>query len=318
MRAAYAEEGNLNDPLASLILGRRPLPTVPEGWVRVRVHAVALNWHDLFTLKGMGLHPPKFPLTLGCDPCGVLDDGTEVVIFPVMGNPDWKGDETLDPDRHVLSERVDGTAAEYLVVPHRNVIPRPKELSVTSASVLGIAWLTAYRMLFTRSGLRAGQTMLVQGSSGDVTTALIQLGSAAGMRVWCTGRTDEKRKLAIRLGAQRAFSPGEKVPELVDAVFDMNGETSGKHSIASVKTGGTVVVCGIHSGDHASAELFRVFTEQLNIHGVFAGTLEEFKDLINLIVAKGIKPEVGNVLPLELIAEGLRDCWKGGPWAKLV
>ncbi|KAE9375229.1 NAD(P)-binding protein [Stipitochalara longipes BDJ] len=298
MNAVYVDKGKIDDPISTIKIAPRLQPTPPEGWVKVKMLAVGLNYHDIFTMRGLGMRPPAFPLTLGCEGVGVLEDGTEVLLYPAMGNPNFKGDETLDPDRHVLSEQVNGTMAEYAIVPLRNVVPKPKELATVSAAVLGISWLTAYRMLFTKSGLRAGQTMLVQGSSGGVTSALIQLGSAAGIRVWCTGRTKEKRDLGLKLGAEKAFKSGEELPEKVDAVFDTSGEVTWMHSISSVKTGGSVVTCGGHSGSSIPMQVEKVFVEQLNIRGSYLGTLQEFKDLISFVVAKSIVPFVGRVLPL--------------------
>jgi len=166
MRCVYGAGADMNDPLASLRIAPRNLPEPREGWVRVQMQAVGLNFHDIFTLRGISLHKLRFPLILGNEGAGILDDGTEVALYPTLGSPDFKDDETLDPDRSVLGELAPGTLAEYVMVPKRNAVPRPKEVSAQSAAVLGIAWLTAYRMLFTRAHLRAGQVMLVQGSSG--------------------------------------------------------------------------------------------------------------------------------------------------------
>ncbi|TVY50695.1 putative zinc-type alcohol dehydrogenase-like protein YogA [Lachnellula cervina] len=170
--------------------------------------------------------PPKFPLILGCEGAGVLEDSTHVLLYPAMGDSDFESDEMLDSKRNIFSEQTNGTLAEYVIAPRRNVVHRPQELSAVDASVLGVAWPTAYRMRFTKSGLRAGQTMLVQGSSGCVTTALIQLGSAAGMRVWCTGRSPKKRELGLRLGAKKAFTSGKQIPEKANVVFETSGEVT--------------------------------------------------------------------------------------------
>ncbi|UKZ54235.1 hypothetical protein TrVGV298_008042 [Trichoderma virens] len=292
MLAVYAANGDAENPLAGLKVGQVPLPKVPEGWLRVKVEAATVNWHDVFTLKGIGHHSLTFPIVLGCEGVGTLEDGSRVILYPVMISPGYIGDETKDEKRNVFSELVDGTLAEYVAVPPANILPLPKEIDSVSGAVLGIAWLTAYRMLFTKSGLRPGQTMLVQGSSGGVTTALIQLGVAAGMRVWTTGRSAEKRKLAESLGAERTFEAGEKLPTLVDAVFDTSGTATWKHTVASVKTGG--------------------------IHGVYAGTLDEFRDLISFVAAKKIKPCVGNVLPLSEAVEAVKSIHEGRTQGKVV
>jgi NADPH:quinone reductase-like Zn-dependent oxidoreductase len=167
MRSVYASAGSPTDPLSSIRINRRNVPELKEGYVRVRMQAVGLNFHDIFTLRGVGMHEIRFPMILGNEGAGVLDDGTEIAIYPnLTTDPDFKGDETLDPHRHVFGELVQGNLAEYAVIPKRNAVPRPKTLDANAASVMGIAWLTAYRMLFTRAHLRAGQTVLVQGSSG--------------------------------------------------------------------------------------------------------------------------------------------------------
>jgi NADPH:quinone reductase-like Zn-dependent oxidoreductase len=318
MNAVYVDKGNADDPISALKIAPRLQPAPQEGWVKVKMQAVGLNYHDIFTMRGLGMRPPKFPLTIGCEGAGVLEDGTEVLIYPAMGDPNFRGDETLDPERHVFSEQTNGTLAEFVNVPLRNIVPKPKGLSTIFASVLGIAWLTAYRMLFAKSGLRAGQTMLVQGSSGGVTTALIQMGSAAGMRVWCTGRTAEKRELALKLGAERVFVSGEELPEKVDAVFDTSGEVTWEHSINSAKAGGTIVTCGGHSGSAIPMEVEKIFVEQLSIRGTYLGTLQEFKDLVSFVVVKSIEPHVGLVLPLAQADDGFRKMLEGRTAGKIV
>src|SRR5437016_212617 len=139
MFAVYATHAAPDDPLAALALGERPEPDVPDGWVRVRVSHASLNRHDLFALRGIGGHPEgiHYPIILGNDAAGALDDGTPVVIYPMMGSDAWRGDETLDPGWHIPSEFVQGTFADYIVVPRRNALPLPAGLSPLHAAVLG-------------------------------------------------------------------------------------------------------------------------------------------------------------------------------------
>lgn len=319
MRAVWAASENPSDPLTSVRSDVWKVPKAPEGWVRVKVAAVGLNYHDIFTLRGLSMFGLKYPLILGNEGAGTLEDGSEVVIFPVMGNPDFEGDGTLDPDRHVLGELTHGALAEYVIVPERNVVKKPKNMAWETASVLGIAWLTAYRMLFTRSGLKKGQTMLVQGSTGGVTTALIQLGRAAGMIVWATGRTEEKRALALKLGAHCTFAPGETLPEKAQAVFDTSGQETFKHSMESLAIGGTLVCCGRHAGGQfAEVDLMKLFTQGINIHGVYAGNKHDFEGLVSFVSENGIVPYVGATLPLERAEEGLRMIMEGAVQGKVV
>ncbi|WP_034270454.1 zinc-binding dehydrogenase [Haloechinothrix halophila] len=318
MFAVYASEPNADDPLASLAVGDRPEPDVPDGWVTVNVKAASLNMHDIWTLRGVGIKEEQFPMILGCDGAGVLDDGTEVVLHSVIGDPEWRGEETLDPKRTLLTEKYQGTFADKVVVPKRNAIPKPAEMSFSEGAIMGTAWLTAYRMLFVKSGLRPGQTMLVQGASGGVSTALVQLGRAAGMRVWVTGRSDAKRDLAKQLGAHEAFEPGTRLPERVDAVFETVGKATWSHSMKSLKPGGIIVVSGSTSGPDPSADLQRLFFLQLRVVGSTMGTRDELASLLEFVRLAGIRPQIGTELPLSEAKEGFHTMLEGDTAGKTV
>jgi NADPH:quinone reductase-like Zn-dependent oxidoreductase len=291
---------------------------VPEGWARVRLRAASLNHHDLWSLRGVGLPADRLPMVLGCDGAGVDDDGNEVVVHAVVGDPDWRGDETLDPGRSLLSERHAGTFADEVVVPRRNLVPKPRELSFEEAACLPTAWLTAYRMLFTRSGVAPGSTVLVQGAGGGVATALVALGSAAGYRVWVTSRDEAKRAKAIDLGADQAFESGARLPERVDAVMETVGKATWSHSIRSLKRGGTIVVCGATSGDAAPAELTRVFFLQLRVVGSTMGTRDELARLLQFCATTGLRPVVDRALPLEQARDGFAQMLSGDLFGKIV
>jgi NADPH:quinone reductase-like Zn-dependent oxidoreductase len=306
MFAVYAAEPNADAPLESLRVGERPAPEVPDGWVAVTVTAASLNMHDIWTLRGVGIKPDQFPMILGCDGAGRLEDGTEVVLHSIIGEPTWFDDETLDPKRTMLTEKHQGSFAETVVVPRRNAIPRPEGLSAVQGSVMGTAWLTAYRMLFTKSGLQPGQTMLVQGASGGVSTALVQLGRAAGMRVWVTGRTDEKRAVAEKLGAHATFATGERLPGKVDAVFETVGDATWAHSMRALKPGGVIVVSGATSGANPGADLQRLFFLQMRVIGSTMGTRDELANLLEFVANAGIAPEIGLELPMERAEDGFR------------
>jgi len=318
MFAVYASEPNVDAPLESLTLGERPEPEVPEGWVKVAVTAASLNMHDLWTLRGVGIKPEQFPMILGCDGAGTLEDGTPVVVHSIIGDPTWSGDETLDPKRTLLTEVHQGTMADHVVVPRRNAVPMPEGITPAQAAVMGTAWLTAYRMLFTKSGLTPGQTMLVQGASGGVSTALVQLGRAAGMTVWVTGRTVEKRQLAEKLGAHAVFESGARLPGKVDAVFESVGEATWKHSMRALRPGGVIVCCGSTSGPNPGADLQRLFFLQLSVIGSTMGTRQELADLLTFVANAGITPEIGLELPLEQAEEGFRTMLQGDTAGKIV
>jgi NADPH:quinone reductase-like Zn-dependent oxidoreductase len=316
--AAYAAQTNPDDPLAGLEVGERPDPEQPAGWTTVTVKSASLNHHDLWSLRGVGLSEDKLPMILGCDAAGTDEDGNEVVIHAVISDDSWRGDETFDPRRSLLSERFQGALAERVAVPTRNVLPKPPELSFDHAACLPTAWLTAYRMLFTRGRVTPGMTVLVQGATGGVATALTVLGSAAGLRIWVTSRSESKRSDALRLGAEQAFEPGARLPERVDAVMETVGQATWAHSIRSLKPGGTLVVSGATSGPAPPAELNRVFFLQLSVIGSTMGTRDELERLIRFCLERDIRPTIHATLPLADAREGFQALLDGDVVGKIV
>lgn len=318
MLAAFATAPNPSDPLAALEVGPRPEPEARDGWTTVSVRAASLNHHDVFTLRGVGIPADRFPMILGCDAAGVDADGREVIVHAVIPTPGWSGDETLDPKRTLLSELHQGTLAEQVLVPVRNVVPKPAELSFEEAACLSTAWLTAYRMLFVKSGVTPGGTILVQGASGGVATALIALGSAAGYRMWVTGRTEAKRAAALALGADAVFEPGARLPRRVDAVMESVGEATWAHSMKSLAPGGTLVICGSTSGPNPPADLSRLFFLQLKVVGSTMGTRAELESLLSMLVTTGVRPAIDTTLPLDRAADGLAKLVEGETAGKVV
>ncbi|MDQ6835976.1 MAG: zinc-binding dehydrogenase [Actinomycetota bacterium] len=318
MLAAYAKSIDRDDPLSGLEVGQRPEPEVPDGWTTVSVKAASLNHHDLWSLRGVGLPEERLPMILGCDAAGLDEDGNEVVVHAVLTDDAWRDDETLDPSRSLLSERYPGSLAEKVAVPRRNLLPKPPELSFEHAACLPTAWLTAYRMLFTRGQVAPGMTILVQGAAGGVATALVVLGNAAGIRVWVTSRSKDKREQAIALGAEQAFESGARLPERVDAVMETVGQATWAHSVRSLKPGGRLVVSGATSGDAPPAELTRLFFLQLAVIGSTMGTRAELERLIRFCLEREIRPAIHAALPLTEAREGFAAMLTGDVVGKIV
>src|SRR3954453_11060076 len=289
MLAAYAARFDADDPLAALEVGERPDPEARDGWTTVTVRAASLNHHDVWSLKGVGLQEERLPMILGCDAAGIDPEGREVIVHSVVSDPSWRGDETFDPKRTLLSERHQGTLAEHVAVPAGNLVPKPPELSFEEAACLPTAWLTAYRMLFTRGAVKPGQTVLVQGAGGGVATALVAIGSAAGLRMWVTSRDPEKGARAVELGAEQAFESGARLPERVDAVMETVGEPTWDHSLKALTQGGTLVVTGATGGHRAVTDLRRVFFLQQRIVGSTMGTRDELGRLVRLMAETGLR-----------------------------
>lgn len=319
MLAVYARSIDPHDPLSGLVVGDLDPADTPEDWVDVHVRAASLNHHDLWSLKGQGLPAERLPMILGTDAAGVTDDGREVIVHAVIGDPaKGGGDETLDPDRSLLSEIYPGTLAQRVRVPARNLVDKPVGLSFEEASCLPTAWLTAYRMLAVRSGTRPGDTVLVQGAGGGVATALIALGSALGLRVWATSRDEGKLEHALALGADQAFPSGARLPERVDAVMETVGEATWAHSLRALRPGGRIVVSGATSGFQPPADLARVFFLQLSIVGSTMGTVDELRALIDLMSRTGVRPTIDRVFPVVEAREALATLAAGDVRGKLV
>lgn len=292
MLAAYAASIDFSNPLAGLVVGEVDEPTVPAGWTTVEMRAASLNHHDLWSLRGVGLPADRLPMILGCDAAGIDEDGNEVIVYSVVSSAAIGVDETIDESRSILSEKYPGTFSQRFAVPARNLIPKPKNWSWGEAACLPTAWLTAYRMLAVRSGLKPGNTVLVQGAGGGVATACIALGRAMGYRVWATSRSESKRERALSIGAHDVFDAGAKLPDRVDAVMETVGEATWEHSVKCLKPGGTIVISGATSGPNPPAQLTRIFFKQLSVVGSTMGTLEDLRNLVSLCSIADIRPIV--------------------------
>jgi NADPH:quinone reductase-like Zn-dependent oxidoreductase len=319
MFAVYAARIDAEDPLSGLETGERPDPEPPAGWTTVTVKATALNHHDVWSLRGVGLAADRLPMILGCDAAGTDEDGNEVVVHGVIGDASaGGGDETLDPRRSLLSERYQGTFAERVAVPKANLVPKPAALSFEEAACLPTAYLTAYKMLFDKSGAQPGSTILIQGAGGGVATALILLGRAAGYRMWVTSRTEAKRDAAVKLGADQAFPAGARLPERVDVVMETVGEATWAHSVRSLKPGGRIVISGATSGDVPPAELTRIFFTQLSVVGSTMGTRDQLGRLVRFCEQTGTRPLIDRVLPLAEARDGFKAMIDGTHTGKVV
>ncbi len=318
MRAAYAARIDPKAPLSALEVGELPEPAVPAGWVPVAPVASALNHHDLWSLRGVGLSAEQLPMVLGCDAAGTDPDGNPVVVYPVVGDgAAGGGDETLDPRRSLLSERYPGTLAERVYVPAGNLVPKPPELSFAEAACLPTAWLTAYRMLTTKGRLPDGGSVLVQGAGGGVATAAVVLGLALGARVYATSRDARKRERVAELGGQ-AVEPGGRLPERVDVVVETVGEATFAHSLKCAKPGGRIVVCGATSGHLPPVDLRRVFFLQLEILGATMGTRDELAALLALCADRGVRPVIDSEYGLSEAADAFARLESGQTFGKVV
>ncbi|HEY3009659.1 MAG TPA: zinc-binding dehydrogenase [Micromonosporaceae bacterium] len=312
MRAALASAINANDPLAGLTVGDAPEPTHPDDdWVTVDVRASALNHHDLWSLRGVGLTEEQLPMVLGCDASGVDPDGNEVVVHAVI--PDKSDPRGFN----LLSEKHPGTIAERVAVPRANLVAKPTAMSFTDAACLPTAWLTAYHMLTTRGRVADGQAVLVQGAGGGVATAAVVLAHALGKRVYATSRDPAKRERIAALGAT-AVGPGARLPERVDVVIETVGPATFDHSMKCAAAGARIVVSGATSGAVAPLNLRRVFAFQLEILGSSMGTARELAELLELCANGVVRPIVDRVYGFSEARDAFERLAAGDVFGKVV
>lgn len=299
-----------------------------KGMVKVRLKTAGLNHRDLFVPNRH--HPDDPPVVLGSDGAGVveavgdgvrnIEEGQEVVINPSLG---WEKDSPAPPAGfEILGLPDDGTFAERIVVPAENVEPKPNHLSWEEAGVLPLGALTAYRALFTRGGIKPGQTVFIPGVGSGVATFLVQMAKAAGARVIVTSRADEKRKRALELGVDRAIDSGsdweeELQDETIDLVIESVGAATWNRSLDVLRQGGTMVVFGASAGDEVKFNLRDFFYGQYNLHGSTMGSTEEFREMLQFIGKHKIKPVVDQTFPLSEAKQAFERLEAGEQFGKI-
>lgn len=307
MKAVFAATINNADPLAALEVGELPEPQPRPFWSTVSVKAATVNHHDIWSLKGVGLAAEATPMILGTDAAGVLDEdipvrkglkaGDEVVLYTVIGAD---GAGVMPGERRtILSERYPGTMAAKTQVPSANVFAKPENLNFDEAAALGTSWLTAYSLLFTSANVKPGDTVLVQGAGGGVSTAAIQLAHAAGLEVFVTSRSEDKRNRALEIGADAAFESGARLPRKVDAVIESVGASTWSHSVKSVRPGGTIAICGATTGDQPGAELTRIFFQDIRVQGNTMGAREDFARLLKFVEHADLHPVIDSAYAID-------------------
>ncbi len=320
MKALYLKKHGGNDVLET---GELPDPLPKAGEVVVRIEAAALNRLDIFVRDGIPGVPVSFPHVPGADGTGVveavgpgvkgLEPGTRVVLQPGLSCSRCEfcqqGETSLCVKFGILGEHLSGTLAERCAVPAVNVFAAPANLSVEEAAAFPLAALTAWRMLVTRARLRPGETVLIHGVGGGVSTFALQIAKLAGAsQVIVTTTGEEKRRKATELGADvvldyKAVDVGKKVREItgrrgVDVIVDSVGAATWRASLAAAAKRGRIVTCGATSGPNPEEEIRTIFWKQLDILGSTMGTNAEFAALLSAVAAGKIRPMVDAVFSL--------------------
>ncbi len=316
MQAMRVHEGG------ALVHEQVPDPEPGPGEVLVELKAAGLNRRDL--LVRSGIYPFPLPLIPGSDGSGIRrDTGEEVVIFCGL---DWGDREDAPaPGFEVLGGPRDGTYAELVSLPGENLFPKPATLSWEEAAAFPLAALTAYRGLFTRGQLQAGETVLALGAGSGVSTFVVQLAVQAGARVLVTSSSEDKIERAKELGAQGGvnYTTTEDWPAAVaelgpiDLVLDSVGSTW-QQSLDAARPGGRVVVFGGTGGTEAALQVRPLYFKQQSLLGTQLGSPRDFEALLRMLENASWRPVIDSVVALASAEEALARMESGEHFGKLV
>lgn len=320
MKSAYLTGHGGNEVV---VVGERPEPAALEGHVLVRMHAATVNRVDLYMRNsGAGIRH-ELPQVMGVDGAGVVEQvapgesllqpGQRVLLHPGVscGRCEFclRGEDVLCTRYQVLGEQRDGSFAQYVSVPARNVLPLPEGWSFAEGAALGVNHLTAWRMLMTRAQLKPWETVLIVGVGGGVSLAGLQIARAVGARTIVTSRHASKLERARALGADVTIdSSQEDIARAalaatggrgVDVVLENVGTAVWPAVLKALVRGGRLVICGATSGDQPGADLRRLFIRQLQIIGSTLGTVGEMQQLLAFCQRQGLRPVIGETFALD-------------------
>ncbi len=319
MKAAWLTGHGGNEVVT---IGERERPMRAPGEILVRMKAATLNRVDLYMRdSGAGITHP-LPLIMGVDGAGVIEEvgpeetawqpGQRVVLQPIVscGRCEFceRGDTPLCTSASYLGEHRHGTLAQFVSLPARNVFALPEGLDFAQGAALGVNHLTAWRMLFSKARVQPWETVLIFGIGGGVSLAALQLVKAIGAKAIVTSRDASKLERARALGADAVVLGGgdeiaRQVLKLtggrgVDVVIENIGTAVWSAALKSLVRGGRLVTCGATSGDQPGADIRRMFIRQLQVLGSTAGSLSEFRDLLNFVTLHDLKPVIDQRYPL--------------------
>lgn len=319
-----------------------PHPEPGPGEVLLQVKACALNHLDIWVRRGWPGLKLEMPHWGSADVAGVIaglgegvmgwEAGRRAVVDPGVSTVEdeftRQGEDSLSPGYHILGEQVRGGAAEYTVVPARNLLAMPDDLDYAEAAAPLLVSLTAWRMLIHRAKLRAGESVLVVGAGGGVNSMAIQIAKLAGATVYVVASNAEKAEKARELGADVVLDRsqadwGREVYRLtgkrgVDVVVDNVGAATMATSMRAVARGGRIVIVGNTSGPIAEIDIRFIFGKQISLIGSTMGTHQDFLDVTALLWSGKLRPVIDRVMPLSEGREALALMERGEQFGKIV
>lgn len=339
MKAAVFHEHGDRDVIR---LEDAPIPQPAADEARIKVVACALNWLDVGIRRGPQFGAVPLPLITGVDVSGLIDAvgadvrgwraGDAVTFYSLVtcGNCEFcrAGDVTVCPRHKIIGEHMNGGLAEYTVVPARNLIPKPKNLTHIETAALPVVSMTAWHMLITVARLQAGETVFIPGAGGGVASMGIQIAKQAGATVIASSSTPAKMRRARELGADHVvnYRDADWVEQVidytdgrgVDVAQDLVGAATWADSLRTLARNGRLVVCGSHSGKSFDLRIPQIYHRQLRILGANGGTYNELRQCLDLANRGLLKPVIDRVLPLSQIREGHRILEERDHFGKVV
>jgi NADPH:quinone reductase-like Zn-dependent oxidoreductase len=321
----------------------RAAPEPGPGEVRVAVRAAGLNHLDVWVRRGVPGHAFPLPIVPGCDGAGVVDavgpgvrdvaPGARVVlapgVVPRIDAESARGADHLSPRYGIFGETQDGTCADFVVAPERNVIPLPDHVSFETAAAFPLVHLTAWTMVVRRAALEPGETILVHAAGSGVSTAAIRIARLVGAgRVIATTSSPAKVDRARAIGADAVLDTND--PDWprqarrvtggrgVDVVIDHVGPATFAGSLRALARGGRLVTCGATTGQSAEIPLNLVFFKSLSVLGSTMGSLGDVHRLVDLLAQGRLEPVIDAVLPRSQVAEAHRRIEAREVFGKLV
>jgi NADPH:quinone reductase-like Zn-dependent oxidoreductase len=338
MKAAVIHE---NGELDVVRMEDIPEPKPGRGEVALRVTCAGLNHLDIWVRKGRPGAKLSGTHVLGSDAAGVVDelgDGAEGVTVgdEVILNPAWscgrcefcaRGQQSECPSFGIVGLSRAGTFAERVVVPARNLWPKPAHLSWEQAGVLSLASVTAWRMLMTRAQVKPGESVLIHGIGGGAALCTLQFAKLTGAEVIVTSSSDGKLTRARELGADHAINyRNQNVVECVreitagrgvDIAVDSVGAATWPLDFSCVRRGGRIVTCGITTGPKAETNLQALYWNQLTILGSTMGSDEDFRQMLRAVTVNRLEPVIDEVFTLDQVRQAMAKMEAGGQFGKI-
>jgi len=340
MRAAVIQE---HGGLDQLRIEKVPEPKLVEDEVILKVYSAGLNHLDIWVRKGRPSLKIAMPHILGSDAAGVvtavganvknINIGDEVILNPGLscGSCEYcnRGEQSECISFGIVGMTRQGTFAEKVAVPFYNVLPKPSHLNFDEAAALALIYQTAWRMLMTRAGLKAGETVLIHGIGGGVALCALQLAKLAGAEVIATSSSDEKLDQASKIGADHTINyrkiddVAQRVREItsgrgVDIVIDTVGAATWSIDFSAVRRGGKIVLCGVTSGQQAPTNLQMLYWNQLTILGSTMGSDEDFHQMLKAVTVAKLKPVIDSVIPLVNVKDAMGRMEAAKQFGKIV